>query len=140
MTKIFNLQSFPLANMWLVSHSNNSHATVNNRPLELSRARTNSTECDSPTSARHHSCSPGASWKGLLMVVLRAKGQQTVLVTIPPTSPRLISLGCFSYRDAGTSGDKHRQLCAFQKVLSRKSSVTVRNRGNRISSSFSLRS
>lgn len=87
MTKIFNLQSFPLANMWLVSHSNNSHATVNNRPLELSRARTNSTECDSPTSARHRSCSPGASWKGLLMVVLRAKGQQTVLVTIPPTSP-----------------------------------------------------
>lgn len=73
--------------MWLVSHSNNSHAIVNNRPLELSRAGTNSTECNSPTSARHRSCSPGASWKGLLMVVLQAKGQQTVLVTIPPTSP-----------------------------------------------------
>lgn len=72
--------------MWLVSPSNNSRAIVNNRPLELLRAWTNSTECNSLTSVRR-SCSPAASWKGLLMVVLQAKGQQTVLVTIPPTSP-----------------------------------------------------
>lgn len=82
--------------MWLVSHSNNSRAIVNNGPLESLWAWTNSTECNSPTSVLHHSCPPGASWKGLLMVLLWAKGQQTALITtIPPTSPGSSPLDAF---------------------------------------------
>lgn len=82
--------------MWLVSHSNNSRAIVNNGPLELLWAWTNSTECNSPTSVLHHSFSPGASWKALLMVLLWAKGQQTALITTtPPTSPGSSPLDAF---------------------------------------------